>query len=145
LIEGPGYNGSVADLERKPRVVIADDDESFAASLADLLEGDGRVEVIGIASNGEEAVQLALWHDPDIVLMDAVMPGIDGVEATRLVRESRPRLCILMLTGEESHELRERARQAGAAGLVHKTRIPEELVDRILELVPVRGAGAGGD
>jgi two-component system, NarL family, response regulator DesR len=135
----------VADPDRKPRVVIADDDEAFAASLADLLEADGRVEVIGIASNGEEAIQLALWHDPDIVLMDAVMPGIDGIEATRLVRESRPRLCILMVSGAESKELRDRAREAGAAGLVHKARIPEELVDRILELDPVKGAGTHPD
>jgi two-component system response regulator DesR len=130
----------VADPDRKPRVVIADDDETFAGSLADLLEADGRVEVIGIASNGEEAIQLALWHDPDIVLMDAAMPGIDGIEATRLVRESRPRLCILMVSGAESKELRDRAREAGAAGLVHKARIPEELVDRILELDPVKGS-----
>ena len=119
---------------RTPRVVIADDDEQFASSLASMLEADGRVEVIGIASNGEEAVQLALWHDPDIVLMDAVMPGIDGVEATRLVRQSRPRLCILMVSGAESGQLRERAREAGAAGFMHKSRIPDELVDRILEL-----------
>jgi DNA-binding NarL/FixJ family response regulator len=135
----------VVEPERKPRVVIADDDEAYAASLARMLEADGRVEVIGIASNGEEAVQLALWHDPDIVLMDAIMPGIDGVEATRVVRESRPRLCILMVSGEESEELRDRAREAGAAGLLHKARIPDELVDRILDLSSARGTRSHGD
>jgi DNA-binding NarL/FixJ family response regulator len=130
---------------RTPRVVIADDDEGFAASLAGMLEADGRVEVIGIASSGEEAIQLSLWHDPDIVLMDAAMPGIDGIEATRLVRESRPRLCILMVSGTESEALRERARQAGAAGLMHKSRIPNELVDAILELASSEGAPPHGD
>ena len=135
----------MVEPERKPRVVIADDDEAYAASLARMLEADGRVEVIGIASNGEEAVQLALWHDPDIVLMDAIMPGIDGVEATRVVRESRPRLCILMVSGEESEELRDRAREAGAAGLLHKARIPDELVDRILDLSSARGTRSHGD
>jgi DNA-binding NarL/FixJ family response regulator len=124
----------------RPRVVIADDDEEFASSIATMLETDGRVEVIGIASNGEEAIQLALWHDPDFVLMDAVMPGIDGVEATRIVCQNKPRLCILMLSGTESEELRLRAREAGAAGFMHKSRVSEELVDRILELSSSEGA-----
>jgi DNA-binding NarL/FixJ family response regulator len=123
-------------------VLIADDDEQFAASLAALLEADGRVEVIGIAATGEEAVQLAVWHDPDIVLLDVAMPGIDGVEATRLVRESRPRLCILMVSGTESKELRDQARQAGAAALMHRSRVSDELVDAILELAGWEGDGA---
>jgi DNA-binding NarL/FixJ family response regulator len=132
----------VADPAGAPRVLIADHDEQFAASLATLLEADGRVEVIGIAATGEEVVQLAVWHDPDIVLMDVAMPGIDGVEATRLVRESRPRVCILMVSGTESEEVRDQARQAGAACLMHKSRVRDELVDAILELADSEGDGA---
>jgi DNA-binding NarL/FixJ family response regulator len=121
--------------QRPPRVVIADDDAEFATALAALLEADGRVEVIGIATDGEEAVQLACWQDPDVVLMDVAMPSIDGLEATRLVRESKPRLCVLMVSGSESPELREEARRAGAAGYVHKDRIVDELVDKMLVLL----------
>jgi len=124
----------VADPERRPRIVIADDDDRFADALATLIEADGRVEVIGIASNGDEAVQLSVWQDPDVVLMDAVMPGIDGVEATRLVRVGKPRICILMVSGDESEELQERAREAGAAGFLHKSRFASEILDVILEL-----------
>lgn len=124
---------------RAPRVVIADDDERFAASLAALLEADGRVEVVGIAANGEEAVQLAVWQDPDVVLMDVAMPRLDGIEATRLVRESRPRLCILMVSGDESEAVRDRARRAGAAGFIPKSRVEEEVVDAVLDLASPPG------
>lgn len=124
----------MADRERRPRVLIADDDERFASTLAALLEADGRVEVIGIAGNGEEAVQLACWQDPDIVLMDVRMPRLDGVEATRLVRQSKPRLCILMVSGSGTDLIEQQAREAGAAGFMHKSRLPTELVDVMLEL-----------
>jgi DNA-binding NarL/FixJ family response regulator len=143
VIAVDGYDGDVVERLR-PRVVIADDDEEFASSIATMLETDGRFEVIGIASNGEEAIQLALWHDPDVVLMDAAMPGIDAVEATRIVHQSKPRLCLLMLSGTESEELRERAREAGAVGFMHKSRTPDELVDRILELTSGEGARPSG-
>jgi DNA-binding NarL/FixJ family response regulator len=124
------------ELTRTARVVIADDDELFAAALAAELESDGRVEVIGIAANGEEAVQLACWQDPDIVLMDVEMPLLGGLEATELVRQSRPRVCVLIISGREPDSLAAAAERAGAAGFLHKQRIPDELVDRILELWP---------
>lgn len=129
----------MAERERRPRVLIADDDSRFASTLATLLESDGRVEVIGIAGNGEEAVQLAVWQDPDIVLMDARMPRVDGIEATRLVRQSKPRLCILMVSGSESRALERRAREAGAAGFVHKSRVGADVVDLILALASPSG------
>jgi len=128
---------------RSPRVVIADDDAGFASSLATLLEEDGRVEVIGIAANGEEAVQLACWQDPDVVLMDVTMPLIDGIRATQLVREAKPRLCILMVSGSESTSLRDQARKAGAAAFVHKSRVSEEIVDTIVELAARESRGEG--
>lgn len=121
---------------RTARVVIADDDELFASALATALDSDGRVEVIGIAANGEEAVQLACWQDPDIVLMDVEMPLLGGLEATELVRQSRPRVCVLIISGQEPDSLAVDAERAGAAGFLHKQRIPDELVDRILELCP---------
>jgi DNA-binding NarL/FixJ family response regulator len=121
---------------RAARVVVADDDQLFASGLAAALESDERVEVIGIAANGEEAVQLACWQDPDIVLMDVEMPLLGGLEATELVRQSRPRVCVLIISGHEPDSLAADAERAGAAGFIHKQRIPDELVDRILELCP---------
>ena len=115
------------------RVVIADDDERFAELVADLLHGHPELEVIGIAKDGEEAVQLACWQDADVVLMDIDMPRIDGIVATRLVREARPRLCVLMLSGADPERIEE-AREAGAIGYINKLHAPADLVPALLAI-----------
>ena len=115
------------------RVVIADDDERYAELVADLLHGHAGLEVIGIAKDGEEAVQLACWQDADLVLMDIDMPRIDGIVATRLVREARPRMCVLMLTSADAERIQE-ARDAGAIGCVSKLHAPDDLVPALLAL-----------
>ncbi|MBA2460356.1 MAG: response regulator transcription factor [Actinobacteria bacterium] len=115
------------------RVVIADDDERFAELVAELLHRCAGIEVVGIARDGEEAVQLACWQDADVVVMDIDMPRIDGIVATRLVREARPRMCVLMLTGAD-HDRIEEARDAGAVGYVNKLHAPGELVPALLAL-----------
>ena len=127
--------------DRAPlRVVIADDDQRYAELVAVLLHDRPEFDVIGIAKDGEEAVQLACWQDADVVLMDIDMPQIDGIVATRLVREARPRLCVLMLSSADPERLQE-ARDAGAIGYVNKLHAPAELVPALLSLLaapPVR-------
>lgn len=118
------------------RVLIADDDEPYAELVADLLQRLGDLEVVGIAKDGEEAVQLAIWQDPDVVVMDIDMPRIDGITATRLVRKARPRLCVLMLSGAEPERMEE-AREAGAAGYVTKAGAVGDLVPALLALCAV--------
>jgi DNA-binding NarL/FixJ family response regulator len=118
------------------RVLIADDDERYAELVADLLQRVDELEVVGIAKDGEEAVQLACWQDADIVVMDVEMPKIDGITATRLVRQARPRLCVLMLSGADPARVAE-AREAGAAGYVEKTAAPVDLVPALLSLCAV--------
>jgi DNA-binding NarL/FixJ family response regulator len=118
------------------RVLIADDDERFAELVADLLQRVNELEVVGIAKDGEEAIQLACWQDADIVVMDVEMPKIDGITATRLVRQARPRLCVLMLSGADPARVAE-AREAGAAGYVEKTAAPVDLVPALLALCAV--------
>jgi DNA-binding NarL/FixJ family response regulator len=118
------------------RVVIADDDERYAELIAALLHDRPELEVIGIAKDGEEAVQLACWQDADVVIMDVDMPRIDGIMATRLVREARPRLCVLMLSGADPERMEE-AREAGAAGYVNKAQAPADLVPALLTLCAV--------
>ena len=121
--------------DRAPlRVVIADDDEFFAELIAALLHERPEFDVRGIAKDGEEAVQLAAWQDADVVLMDIDMPRIDGIVATRLVRQARPRLCVLMLSGADPERLEE-ARDAGAIGYVNKVHAPSDLVPALLSLV----------
>ena len=106
------------------RVVIADDDQRYAELIAVLLHDRPELEVIGIAKDGEEAVQLACWQDADIVLMDIDMPRIDGIVATRLVREARPRMCVLMLSGADPRAEFRDARDAGAVRVRQQAATP---------------------
>jgi DNA-binding NarL/FixJ family response regulator len=115
------------------RVLIADDHRLFAEALEAILAGESSIEVVGRARNGAEAIELALELEPDVVLMDISMPVMDGVEATRRIREVRPDACVLMLTGSSATADVDRSRDAGAAGYVTKDRIASELVEAILE------------
>jgi DNA-binding NarL/FixJ family response regulator len=114
-------------------VLIVDDHRLFAEALATILESDSRIEVVGQAHNGEQAVELAAAEKPHVVLMDLQMPKLDGVEATRQIKKKRRSTHVLMLTGSSSSADVARAREAGAAGYVTKDRIASELIDSILE------------
>ena len=114
--------------------MIADDHRLFAEALVAILATDERIEVVGHARDGGEAVALASELHPDVTLMDISMPVMDGIEAARRIREVLPHACILMLTGSNSPLDVDRARQAGAAGYVTKDHIAAELVDAILEI-----------
>jgi DNA-binding NarL/FixJ family response regulator len=114
-------------------VVIADDHRLFAEALEAILTTDDRIEVVGQASDGAQAVELARTLDPDVVLMDVSMPVLDGFEATREIREEG-NVRVLMLTGSNSRDDVDRSREAGAAGYVTKDRIASELVATIVEV-----------
>ena len=118
------------------RVLIADDHRLFGQALEAILATDDRLEVIGQAADGAEAVQLALNVDPDVILRDIAMPSMDGLQATKQIRKQKPQACILMLTGSNSRTDVDQARQAGAAGYVTKDRIAAELIEAIVEVVP---------
>src|SRR3954470_10133102 len=121
-------------LEPAIRVLIADDHRLFAEALEAILAGESSMEVVGRARNGAEALELALELEPDVVLMDISMPVMDGVEATRRIREARSDACVLMLTGSNAAVDIDRARDAGAAGYVTKDRIASQLVDAIVDV-----------
>ena len=116
------------------RVLIADDHRLFAEALEAILTTDERIEVVGQASDGEQAVELARKLGPDVVLMDVSMPVLDGFEATREIREETAGVRVLMLTGSNSRDDVDRSREAGAAGYVTKDRIASELVATIVEV-----------
>jgi two-component system, NarL family, nitrate/nitrite response regulator NarL len=126
---------ALARPDPRIRVLIADDHRLFAEALQAILDADDRIDVVGQAGDGREAVQLAAELDPDVVLMDISMPVMDGIEAAREIRSGRGDASILMLTGSNSRTDVDRARQAGAAGYVTKDRIAAELIDAILEVV----------
>jgi two-component system, NarL family, nitrate/nitrite response regulator NarL len=124
----------MAAKSKPVRVLIADDHRLFAEALEAILAADERIEVVGQASDGGEAVELARALKPDLVLMDVSMPVLDGFEATREIRSSGSDVCVLMLTGSNSRADVDRSRDAGAAGYVTKDRIASELVEAIVEV-----------
>jgi DNA-binding NarL/FixJ family response regulator len=119
------------------RVVLADDDPAFLEALALALETDGRFEVIGMAGDGGEAFQLGCWQEPDVVVMDAEMPHIDGWEAARLLRQSKARTCVLMVSGADQEVL---AHRAGAIGI--SAFLPKTNFDAILNAVAALAGGS---
>jgi DNA-binding NarL/FixJ family response regulator len=101
------------------RTIVADDDPLVRRLIRDTLQIDG-VTVIAEASNGREAVELALFYRPDVVLMDYMMPELDGIEATRRIFESDPDIRVVLLTGAADDELGLRGLRAGASGFLSK-------------------------
>jgi two-component system, NarL family, nitrate/nitrite response regulator NarL len=127
---------AAANIPRGIRVLIADDHRLFSEALEAILTADGRVNVVGHAGDGAEAVKLALGLEPDVVLMDISMPVMDGFQATRQIRQQQPQASILVLTSSDSRSDVDRARETGAAGYVTKDRIAAELIEAILEIAP---------
>ena len=106
------------------RVVIADDQPMMRAGFKAVLEATGNIDVVAEAATGQEAVQAATEHMPDVVLMDIRMPGMDGIEATRRL----PRQRVLILTTFGLDEYVYEALRAGASGFVLKDDPAEQLI-----------------
>jgi DNA-binding NarL/FixJ family response regulator len=117
------------------RILIADDQTLFRAGLARLLDEDPRVEVVGQAVDGADAVKLAAKLKPDVILMDLKMPNVDGVEATRQITEAMPGAKILMLTTFETDSQVIQALKAGASGYVLKDSSPEAIISSIVAVM----------
>lgn len=122
------------------RVVLADDQRVVREGLATLLGLLDDLEVVGTASDGEEAVALTAAQDPDVVLMDLRMPRVDGVEATRRLTAAGPRPAVLVLTTYADEPSVLSALQAGARGFLTKDAGAEEIRQAILRVA--RGEAA---
>src|SRR5512136_356011 len=112
-------------------VMIVDDHEMVRRGACSYLEAQPDICVVAQAGSGEEAVQLAQEFIPDVVLMDLVMPGMDGVETTRRVKNISPRTQIIILTSFHQDEFIFPALQAGAISYLLKDVKAKELVDAI--------------
>jgi DNA-binding NarL/FixJ family response regulator len=112
------------------RVLICDDQSLVRAGFRLVLENHDDIEVVGEASNGEEAIHSAGRLDPDVVLMDIRMPQLDGIAATREITARHP-VKVLVLTTYDLDEYVYDALQAGASGFLLKDAAPEQLADGI--------------
>jgi DNA-binding NarL/FixJ family response regulator len=113
------------------RILIADDHGLVRAGLHALLKDEPAFEVVGEAENGDDVLKLTGDLQPDIVLMDIGMPGLDGLEVTRRLKRLNPQIRVLILTVYEEESLLREALQAGAAGYLIKRAAEEELVTAI--------------
>lgn len=123
--EGAGWNGGPGG---KIRVLIVDDHAVLRQALRLLLEVHPDIEVVGDAANGREAMEAAEKLFPDVILMDMVMPGLNGLEATHQIRRRLPKTKVLILTGYMEDEQIVAALRAGASGYVVKKSDATELV-----------------
>ena len=112
-------------------LLIADDQALFRSGLARLFADDTRVEVLGEAADGAEAVRLAAKVKPDVVLMDLRMPNLDGIEATRQIIAANPAVKVIVLTTFDTDNQVLLALQAGASGFALKDSAPAAIIHAI--------------
>jgi DNA-binding NarL/FixJ family response regulator len=117
------------------RILIADDHHVVRRGLAFFLKTQRDIEIIGEAANGKEAVELARTLKPDLILMDLVMPEMDGIEATKIIKSVRPEIKIMMLTSFSDQDHVIPALEAGASGYQLKDIEPDELITCIKKII----------
>jgi two-component system, NarL family, response regulator LiaR len=116
---GQARHSEHMEHDDRPRVIIADDDPLARRAVRDVLQDEGII-VVAEASTGREAVDLAAHYRPDVVLMDMVMPEVDGLQATEQIAERAPGVKVIVLTASDDQELGLLGLQSGALGFLSK-------------------------
>jgi len=116
------------------KVLVVDDHELVRSGISRLLTDAKGIEVVGEAASGEEAVQFAKEHSPDIILMDIRMPGIGGLEATRKITRHNPEIQVIAVTACDDNPYATRLLQAGAAGYITKGADADEMLRAIMKV-----------
>ncbi len=115
-------------MSGRVKVLVVDDHEIVREGIRMVLATDPELEVVGVASSGEEAIEKVRELEPDVVLMDIGMPGLSGFEATRRIRESHPNTQVVALTVHDSEGYVFQMLQAGATGYVVKRAPAEDVI-----------------
>ncbi len=113
------------------RVLLVEDSEVVRSALTAALFCDDTLEVVGEAENGQQAVEMCARLQPDLVMMDLLMPVMDGIEATRRIRAARPETCVVALTSFGDENLVQGALEAGVIAYLLKTVSADELTRAI--------------
>jgi DNA-binding NarL/FixJ family response regulator len=117
--------------ENNIRVLLADDHEVVLMSIKSLLEREEDIEVVGMAANGREAIQLAQTTIPDVIVMDISMPELDGIRATGKIKALNNSINIIVLSMYKSWTLLQQARKYGASAYITKQKAMSDLVPAI--------------
>jgi DNA-binding NarL/FixJ family response regulator len=120
------------------RVLVADDHRLFRTGLARMLASDPRFEVIGEAKDGGEAIEMALEHKPDVVLMDLQMPRVTGVEAVKRLKADAPDVRTVVVSAFAEGSMIAEAMESGATGYVSKDVELEEVAAKIMEVAAAK-------
>ncbi|NQT74128.1 MAG: response regulator transcription factor [Chloroflexi bacterium] len=115
----------------KIRIIIADDHKVVREGTRELLQKENDLEVVGEAGDGEEAVDLVKQLNPDVVIMDIAMPRLNGIEATKQIKELFPRMAVLILTGYDYDQYVFALLEAGAAGYLLKDVRGQEVIEAV--------------
>lgn len=118
--------------QQKLRTLLVDDDADYLTAICAILEQDVAIDVIGAAQNGMEAIKAVADLHPELVIMDVRMPGMDGLTAASYLSRLFPATKIVLMSAEESHQLRLACREAGADGFVAKSQFWQDLA-RVLQ------------
>lgn len=121
------------------RLLIADDHPMMRESTRYMLAEEPDLEVVGEAANGQEALELCRRLSPDLVLMDVRMPVMDGLTATRAIKEENPAIGVLVVTAYESQDYLLEATRAGASGYILKDAPKEQLLEAVHKVLAQRG------
>ena len=119
----------------KIKLLIVDDLDHVRQGLKTLLNLSEDLEIIGEAVNGFEAIGMALSLNPDVILMDYEMPKLDGIEATKIVKNHNPDIQIVMISIHDSLEFKSKAIEAGVAAYENKATPIDELMDKIRTVI----------
>jgi DNA-binding NarL/FixJ family response regulator len=125
------------------RVMLADDDEGFLASLRELVDRQPELQVVGVALDGVEAVELADRVDPDAAVIDLHMPRLDGAATIARLRRQQPGLCLIALTGDPDPGLHATVLRAGADAVLAKGELVTALLERLARVDPRRSRATG--
>lgn len=126
------------------RTVVVDDSDTFLQVTCDLLDLEDVIDLVAAASDGVEAISIVARLKPALVLMDVSMPGLDGLSTASLIAEMLPAPAVVLMSAEDTHQMREDCRQAGAFAFIHKVNFRDEfeaVLQRLLrrnQLLPFR-------
>ncbi len=124
------------------RVVVVDDTECFLEVACALVQFHELADVIGTARDGADAIHAAATLEPDLVLMDVRMPGMNGLEAAAILAQNFPEVRVILMSSEDTPAMRQQARRCGADQFISKMTLAEELVPVLGALFPGRNAAS---